>query len=150
MAVYDKEGTCPSNLLTKCAVNYGEKISDNYDRVCELLGARVNFMVYPYGEENYNGWPYVCDCLAGATGTIGIEIARHLQFLIPDCQYGKSRCKILCTDVINPFAIPFADLKDDGKWCGTQNKMVIFEDERFICGIMEEGQEVVHMYFFKK
>lgn len=154
MAMFENEGFCPNNSFLHCAIQYGDNIPENYQRTHELLGARPGYMVYTPGGVSYYGWPYVCDALIGATGTFGIEVACYLQTMIPTCVYAETGRKIWVTDLINPFAIPYIGrgYDRDGHerlMTSDESKMKIFEDDRYVCGITEEGDDV-HMYFFKK
>lgn len=153
MAMYENVGFCPNNSFLHCAMEYGENIPKGYARTRELLGDRPGYMVYTDGGVSYYGYPYVCDCLIGATGTMGIEIATYLQTLIPVCEYAKTGRMILCTDVINPSCIPNIrrgyDANNQEIYVSIDSSMKVFEDERYVCAITDEG-DAVHMYFFRK
>ena len=136
MAMYEHEGFCPKNSFWDFESREKDKVSPLWARASEIFGDRLCYMVYtPNG---YNSKEcYVVDALVGAgtNSTMNIEIAVCLSMIIPECTYAKKGKKILITDVINDGQIP--------------KESFVFEDDRYICGIVEED-EAVHMYFFKK
>ena len=152
MAMYENEGFCPNNSFLHYAMEHNEEIPEFWKRTREILGDRPGYMVYTKAGCSYNDWCYVVDCLIGATNTMGVEIACLLQTMIPKCKYAEVGRKILITDVINPFQIPHIGrgyVNSQEKFMATSDDMHIFEDERYVCGMIDEG-EAVHMYFFKK
>ena len=152
MAMYEDKGYCPNNSFLHCAMEFGDNIPKLWNRTRELLGDRTAYMVYTPNGVSYYGWPYVCDALIGATSTMGIEIACQLQNMIPECTYAETGRMILVTDVLNPFAIPHIGRGYDSNGheilVSIDPSMHLFQDDRYICGIIDEGT-AVHMYFFK-
>lgn len=146
MAMYEDKGFCPNNSFLECAIGYGKELPEIWTRTSELLGDLTGYMVYTEAGVSYYGWPYVCDALIGATSTMGVEIACQLKH----AQTGRM---ILVTDVLNPFAIPHIGSGYDSNgretFVSTNPDMHVFQDDRYICGIIDEGS-TVHMYFFKK
>ena len=135
MAMYEHDGFCPNNSFWDFEAREKDKVSKLWVRAREIFGDRLGYMVYtPYGY-NTKGETYVVDALVGCNSTMNIEIATCLSMLIPNCTYSKEGKKILITDLINDGQIP--------------DVAFIFEDDRYICGILEEDDKV-HMYFYKK
>ena len=145
MAMYEDLGFCPNNSFLHYA--QGNHVPKIWKRTRDLLGDRIGYMVYTESC-TYNGGCYVVDCLVGAETTIGVEIACLLKTMIPKCKYAKVGRKILITDVINPYQIPYIG-RGYKKFMSSNDSMHIFEDERYVCGVIDEGENV-HMYFFKK
>ena len=142
----DYDYFCPSESFEQYEKEHNE-IPEFWKFTRCLLGDRPKYMAYIESDSYYNGWPYVVDCLIGATNTMGIEIACMLKQMNP-----KVGRKILVTDVINPFKIPQICrcwLGDQEVFTAISDDMYLFEDNRYMCGMIDEG-EVVHMYFFKK
>lgn len=151
MAMYEDLGFCPNNSFLNYALE-GNPVPEIWKRTRELLGDRTGYMVYTEAGCTYNGWCYVVDCLVGAETTIGVEIACLLKTMIPQCEYAKTGRKILVTDVINPYQIPYIErgyINNMEKFMSSNDSMYLFEDERYVCGVIDEGENV-HMYFFKK
>lgn len=151
MAKYEKFGYCPSNALLHYEIEKGDKIPEFWKYTKEILKDRHLYMVYTENGCTYKEDCYVVDCLTGSKGTMGIEIASLLKALIPQCEYPKTGRKILVTDVINPYQIPDVISYYDGeeKFKSLNEDMHIFQDERYLCGVIDEGNDV-HMYFYKK
>lgn len=152
MAMYEDLGRCPNDSFLYYVMEHNGEVPEFWKRTREILGDRPGYMVYTEAGYSYKGWCYVVDCLIGATNTMGEEIACLLQTMIPKCKYAEVGRKILITDVINPFQIPNTDcgyVNGKEKFVATSDDMHIFEDDRYVCGIMDEG-DAVHMYFFKK
>ena len=143
MAMFEREGFCPNNSF----YHYGKEVSDTWEKTREILGDRTGYMVYTEAGCAYQG-SYVVDCLMGAKSNIGIEIANTLKVLNPKCQYAQYGKKILITDVINPYQIPYITC-GCGEFRTNDEKLHLFEDERYLCGIIGEG-ECIRMYFYKK
>lgn len=149
MAMYDEQGFCPSNSFMHYLLE-GNEVPDIWNRTHELLGERIGYMVYTENGRSFKEWPYVVDCLMGAESTIGVEIACLLKMWIPQCEYGKSGRKIWVTDLINPLQIPYVTRNAaNKKFESTNERMFVFEDERYLCGMTEECEDV-HIYFYKK
>lgn len=150
MAMFESLGFCPSNSFLRYEMAQGEKVPEFWERTREILGDRPGYMVYTEAGSSYKDGCYVVDCLIGATTTMGIEIANLLKMLIPNCKYAEVGRKILITDVINPFQIPHISRTYlDSPFVSISDDMHIFEDERYVCAVIDEG-EAVHMYFYKK
>ena len=153
MAMYENLGFCPNNQFLHYALEE-KNIPDVWNRTREILGDRTGNMVYTKaGTSCRDKWCHVVDCLVGAESTIGVEISNLLKTMIPQCKYAEIGKKILVTDVINPFQIPHINrVYGDGdkeKYVATNDVMNVFEDERYVCGVTDEG-ESIHLYFFKK
>ena len=152
MAMFESEGFCPNNSFTLYALEHKGEIPF-WKRTREILGDRQGYMVYSGAGCSHNDWCYVVDCLVGATNTMGVEIACLLRSMIPTCRYAEVGRKILITDVINPLQIPHIGRGYDSNgrktFVSTNPNVHVFQDERYICGIIDEGT-AVHMYFFKK
>ena len=150
MAMYENRGYCPNNEFLHYQMNQGNKVSDSWEKTKEILGDRIGYMVY-----SENGYAtkssYIVDALAGATGTLGLDVANALKFLIPECKYAETGRPIICTDLINPYQIPANIVENDGKWnlCGESSGTELFEDKRYLIAIQDDGQEV-HIYLYKK
>ena len=105
MAMYEIEGFCPSNSFFHYGIKLvGEKATKARD-IMNVLGDRTGYMVYDgdnvtYGTNN----PTIVELLL--EDEIGIDVAKMLAQLIPECQYAKVGKKILIKDVINPRQIP--------------------------------------------
>ena len=150
MAMYEREGYCPNNAFLHYGMN--GKAGEMWEKTESILGDRTGYMVYSEAGCNYHEC-YVVDALEGAEGTLGIEVATALKKLIPVCEYAKIGKKILCTDLINPYQIPAKIGEADGKWvlCMSEDptKTLLFQDERYLIAIQDEG-EAVHLYIFRK
>lgn len=147
MAMFEDLGFCPSNSFTQYELEKGGKVSPFWEQTQKLLGSRIGYMVYTPAGNSYNGGCHVVDCLVGATTPMGISIATKLETLIPKCIYAEVGKKILLTDVINPFQIPGIRQLATGEFYSDDT--FIREDERYVVGVVEEGEDV-HLYFFKK
>lgn len=147
MAMFEKEGYCPSSAF----LHYGEtyRTSSHWERTEEILGDRIDYMVYTEGGNSYKGG-FIVDALKGNDGTLGIEVATALKIFIPTCEYSKTGKKILCTDVINPSAIPGVIFKEE-KWICLNPDTTTFlsEDSRYLISI-QNHEELVRVYIFKK
>lgn len=151
MAMYEELGFCPNSSFLHYTLE-NNPVPEIWERTRELLGDRTGYMVYTDAGCVYNGWCYVVDCLVGVETSIGVEIACILKTMIPQCEYTKTGRKILVTDVINPYQIPYIGhsyINSAEKFMSSNDNMHIFEDERYVCGVIDEGENV-HMYFFKK
>lgn len=151
MAMYENLGFCPTNSFLHYMLECNN-VPEVWMRTREILGDRTDYMVYTEAGCAYKGWCYIVDCLVGAKTTIGVEIACLLKTMIPQCKYAETGRKILVTDVINPYQIPYINrgyINSVEKFMSSNDNMHIFEDERYVCGVIDEG-ESVHMYFFKK
>ena len=151
MAIFESTGFCPNNSFLHYAMEKGDAVPANWKITQKLLGDRKGYMVYTKAGCAYYGYCYVVDALIGATDTLGIEVACKLQALIPVCKYAETGRMILITDVINPFQIPGVGRNSSGdtsEFVADEN-LAMFEDERYLVGIIDEGN-AVHMYFFKK
>ncbi len=152
MAMYEHDGFCPNNSFLHFEMERPDDVSKFWKRTREILGDRPGYMVYTEAGCSYKDWCYVVDCLVGATSTMGIEVACLLQHMIPKCKYAEFGKKILITDVINPYQIPGIQRGYDNnreKFLSTTDSMHIFEDDRYVCGVMDAG-DAVRMYFYKK
>ena len=152
MAMYESIGFCPNNSFLHYAMEKGDAIPANWEITQKLLGDRKGYMVYTKAGCAYYGYSYVVDALMGATNTLGIEVACKLQALVPVCKYAETGRMILITDVINPFQIPgvvYCHGSGNASNFMADDDMALFEDERYLVGITEDG-DAVHMYFFKK
>lgn len=142
MKMYENEGYYPYNELLERLeqINLGNRIK-------ELLGERMTYMVYAKNENNYKE-SYVVLAITNQISTLGVEIATALKTLMP---YSKECRKILLHDVINPYQIPFLtkNTDTDDFISKEPEKTMILEDENFIVGIVN-GEEKVELYFFKK
>ena len=146
MAMFENEGFCPNNSFYHYGMEGKHKISDAWEKNCDILGDRLGYMVYTEAGCAYKGC-YVVDCLMGESD-IALEIAITLKTLIPECKYAEIGRKILITDVINPYQIPGISGGYD-KFETVDKKMQLFEDARYLCGVADEGEHV-RMYFYKK
>ena len=146
MAMFEKEGYCPSSAF----LHYGEtyEVSPLWKKTEEILGDRIDYMVYTKGGQSYKGG-FIVDALKGGNDTLGIEVATALKIFIPYCKYAETGKKILCTDVINPAIIPVKIVEKDGKW--TSFEAFVFEDSRYLVVIQDfDEDEEVRVYIFKK
>ena len=144
MAKYENEGYCPRNQIWHYQLE--NEVPSNWEHILEILGDRIEYMVYSEAGCSYYGWSYIVECLA--ISTLGEELAKELEKRIPMCRYPEEGKKILCTDLINPFKIPglqYADRR--GKRGFASNEAFIIQDDKFLVGITEEN-EAVHLYFF--
>lgn len=148
MAMYENLGFCPNNSFLQYCMEKGEKVPALWKRTSEILGDRMGYMVYTKNGCNYYGWCHVVDCLVGSTTTLGVEVACKLKALIPNCKYSETGRKILVTDVINPYQIPDIRCTGSNNFVGS-DKVEVLEDDRYVVGITDEGEQV-HLYFFKK
>lgn len=149
MAMFDTQGYCPSSTF----LHYGEtyKVSPLWERAQEILGDRIDYMVYTEGGNSYKGG-FIVDALEGAEGTLGIEVAVALKMLIPTCECNKAGKQILCTDVVNPSVIPAPLIEQEEKWvCFDASKITtfLFEDNRYLIAIQEHDCHV-RVYIYKK
>ena len=115
-----------------------------WERTYSILGDRIHYMVYMQEKDlnHSNNTCNVIDCLVGSISTLGLRIAGMLRALIPYCKYPEIGKKILVSDVISPLQIPNIITIDN-------DKSYMLQDERYIAGIVDEG-ETIHLYFFKK
>lgn len=153
MAMYEDKGYCPNNSFFQYELE-GNEVSPLWKRTKEILGDRTGYMVYSKGGANCNGCCYIVDALEGAKGTLGIEIACALKFLIPTCKYAEFGRAIICTDLINPCLIPAEICRvNSDKWtlCSSEKpeKTILIEDERYLVAI-QDNKEEVHIYLYKK
>lgn len=129
----------------------GQRSPDMCKETLNVLGDRIAYMVYTEAGCAYYGWSYVVDCLLGSISTLGLKVACKLKEMIPDCKYVKDiGCKILVTDLINPYQIHEVDRSFMGKRDGvivdksrSYGKTNIFEDERYVVGIIDEGEQSI-------
>lgn len=147
--MFENDGYCPSSAF----LHYGEtyKVSPLWGKTEEILGDRIDYMVYTKGGYSYKGG-FIVDALKGGDETLGIEVATALKIFIPSCEYGDTGKKILCTDVINPAIIPAAIVEKDGKWICLDGAVIttfVFEDSRYLIAI-QNLEEEVRVYIFKK
>lgn len=152
MAMYEDKGYCPNNAFLHYGMNGSNEVSALWEKTKSILGDRTGYMVYSEAGCNYQE-SYIVDALEGAKGTLGVEVATALKQLIPVCKYAEEGRMIICTDLINPYQIPAKIGEYDGKWslCIDDDpvKTLLFEDERYLVAIQDEG-EAVHIYLFKK
>ena len=102
--MYEKEGFCPGNHFFRFIQEELELDEDTEkaEKIMDILGSRVNYMVYDRDHEAYGTiYPSIVELLLG--DTCGLEIAQMLSRIIPECQYSKIGKKILIKDVISPF-----------------------------------------------
>lgn len=151
MAMYESRGFCPNNSF----LHYGaeNEVSANWERTREILGDRCGYMVYDDNNCVYNAECYIVDALVGAKGTLGIEIACALRYLVPVCIYAEKGRPICCFDLNNPYKIPANIGEREGKWILSSEedpaKTLLLEDERFLVAIQDTEKEV-NVYLFKK
>lgn len=147
MAMFESKGFCPRNSFNRLLQD--AEVSPLWDRTREVLGDRIEYLVYTEHGYTTNQVCEVVDCLMYGSSTIGLEIATYLTALIPQCEYSKSGKMILVTDVINPGQIPHLLWNLNGFSSEDEKLLRVFEDDRYVCGIATEG-DAVHLYFYKK
>ena len=146
-------GVWPKNTIAGYMAEHQE-CSSNAQRAFDILGQRVDNLVYDEGVCTFKGDPYVIDAIFGSPDTTGIEIATAIKVLNPVVKSAESDgwVKLSCYDVINPFQIPTIrqvnngwDLMDDEGY----DLSFKFEDERFVTVIVKKPDEL-QLYFWKK
>ena len=146
-------GVWPKNTIAGYMAEHQE-CSSNAQRAFDILGQRVDNLVYDEGVCTFKGDPYVIDAIFGSPDTTGIEIATAIKVLNPVVKPAESDgwVKLSCYDVINPFLIPTIrqvnngwDLMDDEGY----DLSFKFEDERFLTVIVKKPDEL-QLYFWKK
>ena len=146
-------GVWPKNTIAGYMAEHQE-CSSNAQRAFDILGQRVDNLVYDEGVCTFKGDPYVIDAIFGSPDTTGIEIATAIKVLNPVVKPAESDgwVKLSCYDVINPFQIPTIrqvnngwDLMDDEGY----DLSFKFEDERFLTVIVKKPDEL-QLYFWKK
>lgn len=153
MAMYEDKGYCPCNEFAQYGAgtfpNVEEKIivSPLWKNAVEILGDRIGYMVYSEAGTSYRDfWCHIVDAMKGATGTLGIQIASVLAALIPNCKYNENGRPIVCTDIINPYAICKSLEEQDGKWSFKKgwesHGILLLQDERYLVAIQDKDQEV--------
>lgn len=150
MAMYENKGYCPNNAFLHYGMDGNKKVSTMWDKVKDILGDRIGYMVYSENGFSYKEC-YIVDAIEGGEGSLGMEVAVTLQNLIPVCEYAKKGRPIICTDVINPHQIPVNIAETDKKWalCTDDEKTFLFEDERYLVAIQNNSEEV-NIYLYKK
>lgn len=100
-------GVWPKNTIAGYMAEHQE-CSSNAQRAFDILGQRVDNLVYDEGVCTFKGDPYVIDAIFGSPDTTGIEIATAIKVLNPVVKPAESDgwVKLSCYDVINPFQIP--------------------------------------------
>lgn len=151
--VKNNVGVWPKNTIAGYMAEHQE-CSSNAQRAFDILGQRVDNLVYDEGVCTFKGDPYVIDAIFGSPDTTGIEIATAIKVLNPVVKPAESDgwVKLSCYDVINPFQIPTIrqvnngwDLMDDEGY----DLSFKFEDERFLTVIVKKPDEL-QLYFWKK
>ncbi len=134
MAMYETEGYCPSNAIS----NFLN--SESNLKMRKVLGDRSGYMVYdPLQTDNSKYNSSIVDVLNDEN--LGIAIAYHLKYAIPECEYAKIGRKIIIRDV---FFGMMHKLREE------KNEKVFFEQNKeFDVLIREEGENVV-IYIARK
>lgn len=147
MAMYEDKGFCPSNEFTLFAMEESERLSPNWEEAKEILGSRIGYMVYAHNGRTFEYWSYIVDAIEGATGTLGIEIAKTLKEMIPNCVYAKEGRPIICKDY---FRLSKAtEVTAGNRKVDSPFKTVLHEDERYWV-VIEDREMTVHIYLAKK
>ena len=146
MAIYEHEGICPNNEFLRYSIQM--QLSPNGRCALEMLGDRTGYMVYPYGQNAFEGWLYVVMLLCGDETLLPIKVAETLLEFIPDCQYGTVGRKIELRDVVNPLQMKDVHLDAEGNLMGV-NGTVLHANHNFIVGIKDCG-ESVQMCIYRK
>ena len=152
MAQFENEGYCPANEITQKSPT---AISRLWRRTSEVLGDRIEFMVYSKAGNSPQGC-YVVDVLQNSE-TIGLELACALRHFVPDCACLETDSvgrKITCTDVINPeqFPVKFTTWGDCYVLAPNEDfsKNLLIEDERYLVCIHDAAKDGVHISIYKK
>jgi hypothetical protein len=142
--MFEERGYCPAN-----AFGMGNAVSPYWDTTRNILGNRILYMVYDHGQNCFKG-AYIVDALKGATGTLGVEVATLLSYLIPECRYSEVGKPIVCHDLVNPFQIPSYMLTGYEITAKANSKDIsMIEDERYLVAIRSTKEEV-HVYLYQK
>ena len=92
MAKFEEQGYCPANALQRRVMQSGNPIAE---RVLHRLGARIQFMVYPFGYIP-EGEALVLSLMETPTGMCA---AKALRKIIPECEYPEVGRKIELRDI---------------------------------------------------
>lgn len=158
MAMYEDRGYCPSDAFWRQMATRVETLSPHCEKIMELLGDRIGYMVYSNDGNVPWGECYIVDALLGGDGILGIQIAAALKQLIPTCIYATKGCPIVCTDILNPNQLLSKAREENGRWtcigtdrktCSGQEAASLYEDERYYV-VVQEGEEEVRIYLYKK
>lgn len=126
MAMYEKRVFCPNNGF------FQEEMRGNtsyfWERTKELLGDRIDYMVYD-SEPKGDSHGYLVDTLTHAVGTLGIEVAAALRAMIPVCSYAEIGRPIVLKDV-------------DGLPQPWELQGITFEDKRYMVNLTDNGEEI--------
>ena len=162
MAMYEKEGSCPSNAFLRYRID--GKAAVEHEKIVELLGDRIGYMVYDQKDHAWGRYyPSVVEALLGGNGSLGFRVARYLRNIIPVCRYAEIGKKIVIHDVLSPSQIAgdilyfrdesferWAFFGKDGKAhpddpITIKDGRAIFSDERFLVVVVDK-EDIVEMW----
>ncbi len=161
MAMYEREGFCPTNSFLHYAISKTEDEAESIKKRMDILGDRTGYMVYDSNHVAYGTkWPSVVELLL--SNDMGEDVAKLLVMLVPECKYAEIGKKICIKDVINPLQIPDLFQLTSRSWSllgqnGTVNinnpvrrkdeKFLFFDDEYVV--VIEDGKEAIVMWVFR-
>lgn len=114
MAMYENEGSCPSNAFLWYLCEIPEDERELREAINKVLGSRTGYMVYDRRDMAWGrSWPSIVKVLYGEKKTkkldgldssllLAWDVAQHLKRIIPICRYGEEGKKILIHDVLSP------------------------------------------------
>ena len=79
------------------------------------------------------------------SSALGVKIANMLKKVLSD----NLAKEIEFIDVVNPYQIPNVFFTS-GKFVSFADTTVVFEDEKFVCGITPKNERITRVYLFKK
>ena len=163
MAMFETEGFCPNNSF----LHYGIKMSgdiqaaNKIEKVLKVLEDRTGYMVY---DPKMTAWgtdyPSIVELLLG--DDTGIDIAKMLVQMIPQCKYAEVGKKTLIKDVISPLQIPGIYNITDKVWSfksqdGTldmyhpvmhESNRHLFTSDNFVSVVEDQNDQIV-IWIFK-
>ena len=142
MAKYENLGYCPYNAF--CKVNIYRKAPEKWSETKMFFGDRTAFMVYLDDSHRHGkDHPYVVDALAYTHSELGLEVAKTLSEMIPECKYPDVGRPIVCKDIHIRPQITEILLSVPDRW------YKCISDDRYFVIICDTGVDV-KLYFYKK
>lgn len=142
MAKYENLGYCPHNAFFQVGLNGA--CPEKWPETEKVLGDRTAFMVYMdnsyhHGKEH----SYVVNALAYTDSDLGLDVAKTLSEMIPECKYPDVGRPIVCKDLmIKPDIIEIL-LSVPNRW------YKCISDDRYFVIICDTGVDIC-LYFYKK
>lgn len=151
MRKYDSSNaTLMKNYFFGYGFREGEEITPQWEETQGILRSLTTNFVYALGDNNFKK-AYVVDALAGATDSLGVDVATVVRdFVAADWEK-----PIVCKDIVNPYQIPAVIHEDIEEKCWMfgvdedKRRNRLLEDERYLIAIMNSVEEV-KMFLYRK